>query len=344
MTDKRFYQISTPYSIVEIARITDCEILYPPGKNQDTMISAVKSLTQAGDHDISFLSNKKYRTNFDNTKATACIVPCDTVVTSANQLILLKSKNSYLAYTKLIDLFYKAAKQYNPTVASSAYISKLATIGKNCYIGHNVIIEDNVTIGDDCIIEAGSFIDFGVQIGNRAKIYNSVSISYAEIGNDVVILPGARIGQDGFGFATAAGVHHKIFHVGKVIIGNNVEIGANTTIDRGSLNDTVIEDLCRIDNLVQIAHNVRIGKGSIIVAQAGIAGSSKIGNYCALGGQVGVAGHLTVGDKAQIAAQGGVIQDVEPGSIMGGTPTVPIRDWHKQSIIMKQLILERKKR
>ena len=345
MVDTNFYKISKPHTIVEIATATNCEILFPQGNsyNQNTTITAVKPLTLASDGDISFLSNKKYVKDFDNSRATACIVPSDFTTKTELQLVLLKNKNPYLAYTKLIDLFYRSAKTYLQKIATSAQVSALAIIGKNCYIGHNVVIEDNVTIGDDCIIEAGSFIDFGVRIGNRAKIYSHVTLSYCEIGDDVVILPGARIGQDGFGFATAGGVHHKIFHTGKVIIGNNVEIGANTTIDRGSLNDTVIEDLCRIDNLVQIAHNVRIGKGSIIVAQVGVAGSSKIGNYCALGGQVGISGHLTIGDQSQIAAQGGVIQDLPPHSIVGGTPTVPIRDWHKQTIAIKQLTQKRKK-
>ncbi len=338
MIDRRFYKNSGPYKLSEIAAITGCEL---PNSYDDAIINEIKPLSEASAGDISFFANPKYLEEFKQTNASACIVPndlSDNHKPLSDKVILLKAANPSFAYSKLISLFYSSAKEYRSVIMPTAYVSRLAKIGKNCYIGHNVVIEDNVVIGDDSIIEAGSFVDFGVKIGNRARIYSHVSLSYCEIGDDVVILPGARVGQDGFGFATEKGVHHKILHVGKVIIGNNVEIGANVTIDRGSVNDTIIEDLCRIDNLVQIAHNVHIGHGSIIVAQVGIAGSSKIGKYCALGGQVGIAGHLHIGDKAQIAAQGGVTKDIEAGVIMGGTPAVPIRDYHKQAIIMKKLI------
>ena len=338
MIDESFYSISSPLSLLYIADFINCEIFEKADRFENLLIHAVKPLDQAKAGEISFLSNKKYLNQLKNTGASACIVDYNICNDSEGKLILLRTKNPYFAYTKLIDLFYKSKKSYQPTIMKSAYIADSASIGRNSYIGHNVVIEDNVKIGDNCVIESGSFIDSGVIIGNRAKIYSNVSISYSIIGDDAVILPGARIGQDGFGFATDCGIHHKIFHIGRVIIGNNVEIGANTTIDRGSLNDTIIGDLCRIDNLVQIAHNAEIGRGSIIVAQVGISGSSKIGNYCALGGQVGVAGHIVIGNKAQVAAGSGVIQNVDENAIVGGTPTVPIRDWHRQAIIMKQLV------
>ena len=335
MIDKNFHKISKPLTLGFIARALNCEF---DGIHENLIIEHVKSLDEACDGDLTFLSNQKYLSQFKQTKATCCIVSHDTPAQAGSDVVLLRSKNPYLAYTKAIDLFYSSAKNYSSKISPSAIISKTAKLGKNCYIGHNVVIEDNASIGDDCIIETGTFIDYGVVIGNRAKIYSNVSISFAIIGDDAVILAGARIGQDGFGFASNAGVHHKIYHTGIVRIGNSVEVGANTTIDRGSMNDTTIGDLCRIDNLVQIGHNVQIGKGSIIVAQVGIAGSSKIGQYCALGGQVGVSGHLTIADKVQIAGQGGVIQNItKEGAILGGTPTVPLRDWHKQSVIMKKL-------
>lgn len=335
MLDKRFHKISKPLRLGIIAKAIGCEL---DSAYEHLEIECIKPLDEAKSGSLTFLSNKKYLAQFKETKAIACIVPLDLADTQVSNAVLLRSKNPYYAYAKALDLFYSPAKNYSPKISPSAYIAETAIIGKNCYIGHNVVIEDNVVIGDDCIIEAGTFIDYDVVIGNRAKIYSNVSISFAIIGDDAVILAGARIGQDGFGFASLSGVHHKIYHSGIVRIGNDVEIGANTTIDRGSLNDTIIDDLCRIDNLVQIGHNVQIGKGSIIVAQVGIAGSSKVGRYCALGGQVGVSGHLTIADKVQIAGQGGVIQNItQEGAILGGTPTVPLRDWHKQSVIMKKL-------
>lgn len=326
---------SGSYKLSQIAEYGGCEL---DKQFNDTLIRDVKSLLDAGDNDITFLNNKKYITEFDKTKAKACIVPFDFDIES--DTILLKSKNPYYSYAKIIGLFYKSAKQYAKNkIEPSAYVADSAKIGSNCYIGHNVVIEDGAEIGDDSIIESGSVIDYNVQIGNNAMIYSNVSISNAIIGNDVVILSGTRVGCDGFGFATnELGQHKKIYHVGSVIVGNNVEIGANTTIDRGSMNDTIIEDYVRIDNLVQIGHNVHIKRGAVIVAQAGVAGSSTIGSYAALGGQAGVAGHVEIADKVQIAAQGGVMSDItKPKAIMGGSPAVPVRDWHRQTIILKKL-------
>jgi UDP-3-O-[3-hydroxymyristoyl] glucosamine N-acyltransferase len=338
MSNRVFYTNSGPYKLSEIAQNIGCEFI----NSVNISISAIKSLDEAKASDISFFSNKKYMTEFKNSQAGACIVPLEFIEKS--NIILLKVTNPYYAYAKMLDMFYSPGKPYINKIMPSAYVSKSAQIGKNCYIGHNVVIEDEVEIGDDCVIESGSIIDYKVKIGNRARIDSNVSISYSVIGDDVVILPGARIGQDGFGFSTNKNVHKKIYHTGRVIIGNDVEIGANSCIDRGSMNDTIIEDLCRIDNLVQIAHNVHIKKGAILVSQVGIAGSSKIGSYCALGGQVGVAGHITIADGVQISGQGGVIQDIKEAGIMGGTPAVPIRDWHKQTIIMKNLIKEKGKK
>lgn len=338
MINSRFYTKSNPYKLSEVIKLIDKDLISPPDNYEDLLINDVKSLKEAGSGDISFLSNIKYLQQLQNTKASCCIVLDNIQEDPSNKVILLKTKNPYFVYTKLIDLFYKRAKSYPNKIMPTAYVSSSAIIGANCYIGHNVVIEDNVQIGDDSIIESGSFIDHGVVIGKRAMVCSNVSISYSLIGDDVVILSGARIGQDGFGFATDKGVHKKIFHTGIVKIGDNVEIGSNTTIDRGSLNDTIIEDLARIDNLVQIGHNVTIGKGTVVVAQVGVSGSTKIGAYCALGGQAGFAGHITIGDQAQVAAQAGVMKDVAPSSAVGGSPAVPIKEWLKQTVVLRQLM------
>jgi UDP-3-O-[3-hydroxymyristoyl] glucosamine N-acyltransferase len=339
MSKRFFYTNSGPHTLQEIATAIDCDI---PKTDTAKEFYEIKSLSEAESSDLSFLSNKKYIEDYKSSKAGACIVPYD-FEDNSTKIILLRAHNPYYAYARALDLFYSQAQAIMPQVMPSAYVSPTAKIGKNCYIGHNVVIKDKVEIGDDSVIEAGTVIDFGVKIGSRARIDSNVSISHAIIGDEVVILSGARIGQDGFGFATNKGVHKKIYHIGRVLIGNDVEIGANSCIDRGSMHDTIIEDLCRIDNLVQIGHNAHIKKGTILVAQVGIAGSSTIGSYCALGGQVGVAGHITITDGVQIAGQGGVIQDIKEPGIMGGTPAVPIRDWHRQSIIMKKLVKDKGK-
>jgi len=340
MSESRFYQNLGPFKLEKISSIIGISL---SDSESNILIHNVKSLKEATNNDITFLSNEKYTSLVTNSKAAACLVPLDFVAENATKTILLRVNNPYYSYALLVDLFYSSAKQTKEWIAPSAFIAKSAKIGKNCYIGHNVVIEENVEIGDDSVIQSGSLIDYGVKIGHHARIDSNVSISYSIIGDDVVILPGARIGSDGFGFATYQGVHKKIYHTGLVLIGNNVEIGANSTIDRGSMKNTIIEDLCRIDNLVQVAHNAHIKKGTILVAQVGIAGSSVIGSYCALGGQVGVAGHITIANNVQIAGQGGVIQDIKESGIMGGTPAVPIRDWHKQTIILKKLINAKKK-
>ena len=330
----QFYKNLGPYSVKNIAELIDATVI----GDEELEVHNVKSLDNADKNDISFFDNKRYMMSFEKSLAGACIVSKNHNIRNAANVTLLQVENPYFSYAKVIDLFYKSSKKNNKTISTSSTISKTAKIGTNCSIGHNVVIEDNVQIGNDCVIGAGAYIDHGVVIGDRARIDSNVVISHAIIKNDVVILPGASIGQDGFGFATHRGIHKKILHIGRVLIGNNVEIGANTCIDRGSMQDTIIEDLCRIDNLVQIGHNVHVKRGTVLVAQVGIAGSSKIGQYCALGGQVGIAGHVTIADQASIAGQSGVIKNITAPGAFGGSPAVPIKDWHRQSIVMKKLV------
>lgn len=331
MSDRVFYKNSGPFKLSEIAQKIGCDFDGP-----DLTIKEIKSLSDASSADISFFNNKKYLAEFKNSKAGACLVPLD--FDEKSDVILLKVKNPYYSYAQVIDMFYADDKKREGKIMPTAYVSSLAKIGKNCYIGHNVVIEDGAEIGDDSVIESGTVIDYKVKIGKRARIDSNVTISHAIIGDDVVILPGARIGQDGFGFATEKGVHKKIYHTGRVIIGNDVEIGANSCIDRGSMKDTIIGDLCRIDNSVQLGHNVHVKKGTVLVSQVGIAGSTEIGEYCVLGGQVGVAGHLKITNGVHVAGKTGIIKDVNEPGIIGGIPAMPITDWHKQTIAIRKLI------
>ncbi len=335
MNDRKFYINKGPYNLAQIAELIGAEI---SSEQASIKIHNVESLKEAGDKDITFLSNNKYLKELKKSKAAAYIVAKD-IGLEDSKMILLKVDNPYHSYNKLLDMFYSPAKPKKSEIMPSAYIAKSAKIGQNCYIGHNVVIEEEVEIGDNTIIESGSFIDFRVKIGGNTRIDSNVSISHAVIGDDVVVLPGARIGQDGFGFSTDSGVHKKIYHTGRVVIGNNVEIGANSCIDRGSMNDTIIEDMCRVDNLVQIGHNVHIKRGAVVVSQAGVAGSSSIGSYAVLGGQVGISGHINIADMVQIAAKSGVIKDIEEkGQVFAGYPAIPVREWHKQTVTIKKLI------
>ncbi len=258
-----------------------------------------------------------------------------------DSMYLLVHPNPYKAFALIAQTFYPSEKPPG-FIATSAMIESTAIIGVDCFIAHGAYIGNQVKIGNRCKIGVNTYIGDAVTIGDDCLIEDNVSIRHAVIGNNVVIYSGARIGQDGFGFASDANGHYKIPHAGGVIIGNDVEIGANTCIDRGSLDNTVIEDWCRLDNLVQIGHNVKIGKGSVIVAQVGIAGSTEIGEHVTLAGQVGVIGHLKIGKGATVLASGKVYKNVKSGDRVGGHPAVSISDWQKQIRFLKTAIKPKK--
>jgi UDP-3-O-[3-hydroxymyristoyl] glucosamine N-acyltransferase len=342
MADNRFFTNKGPFSIQKIAEEINCKIIAPNGVDEKQakllMVREINTLENAASDELTFYSNTKYLDSYRNTKCLVCITSEKYIEKAPKHLWILVSDNPYKSYAEVTNLFYPTKEEISESyIAPGAIVSDKAFIGKKCHIGPNAVIEEGVELGDNSVVDAGAILKKGVKIGKGARIGANVVIGYSIIGEYVLILPGACIGQDGFGFATDKGKHYKVAQLGRVIIGNDVEIGAGTTIDRGAIGDTIIEDLCRIDNLVQIGHNVVIGKGSIIVAQVGIAGSTKIGDYCVLGGQVGVAGHLEIGSFSQIAAQSGIAKSLEPKSIVGGTPAQPLRDWHKQQIILRKL-------
>ncbi len=346
MVDARFYNINSPLSVASLADLLKVQIVAPhcAFDAQNLYLDGICTLDKASASSLAVFSSPKYRQDFLATRAGACIVgrSCND---KFDYTFLLQAENPYYTYARAIDLFYWAkssCESISPDIRGN-YISKKAKIGNNVVLGRGVIIEENVQIGDNCFIDSGVVIKQGVKIGNNANIAALCSISYAIIGDDFTALSGVRIGQDGFGFATFQGSHHKIFHVGRVLIGNRVAIGANTCIDRGSINDTIISDDCNIDNLVQIGHNVALGKGCVVAGQVGIAGSTVIGNYCQIAGQAGLAGHLKIADLVQIAGQAGVMRDItDVGSAVGGSPSLPARQWHKQSILLNKLINQRK--
>jgi UDP-3-O-[3-hydroxymyristoyl] glucosamine N-acyltransferase len=229
---------------------------------------------------------------------------------------------------------------HSHSIHPTAVIDESATIGDNCHIGSYVVIGRNAVIGSKTKIESHVSIGDHVHIGCDGFIGQSVTITNATIGDKVFIKPGTCIGQQGFGFHMDEQGHFDVPQLGMVEIGNDVQIGSNVCIDRGSLSNTVICDGTRIDNLVQIAHNVYIGAMSVIVAQAGIAGSTRLGRFVVLAGQVGLAGHLNIGDYVKVAAQSGLMRDVAAGETVAGSPAMPVRDWHKQTILLQRLINE----
>ncbi len=333
MADQVFYKYNGKKTIEEIAKITGAVVACDGVLSE--LIENVCSIESAGKDDICFFYDRKNKEMAKSIRAKACITTEGLQALIPSEVIVLTVNDPKLAAIKLISSFYEEIKA-EAKIEDTARIAKSAKIGANCYVGHNVVIEDDVVIGDNCKIEANVFIGRGCQIGNNCRIANNASITYCLMGNDCYIYTGARIGQDGFGFLVVDGAHKRIPQIGRVIIGNDVEVGANTCIDRGALDDTIIGNGCRIDNLVQVAHNDQIGNYCILVAQTGVAGSCKFGDYVVCGGQTGFADHLNIGSGAQIAAQSGVMRDIEAGAIVMGTPTVPFKDFMRQVAFLQK--------
>ena len=298
------------------------------------MISRVAGIEEAEPGAITFLSNPKYRSKLASTKASAVIVAPDI---EAEGLNLLKVPNPYFAFARLLTLF---EKKFHPPVGihATAVIGEDVRIGADCAIGAHVTLGNHVTIGDRAILHPGVVIGDHVTIGADTLIYPNVSILQdVRVGNRVILHSGAVIGSDGFGFAPVNGEYVKIPQVGAVAIDDDVEIGANVTIDRAALGVTHIQKGVKIDNLVQIGHNVVIGEHSVIVAQVGISGSTKIGRHVTLAGQVGVVGHIEIGDEAMVGAQSGISKSVAEKSIVSGSPAVEQTLWKKSQIALLKL-------
>ncbi len=333
MVDKNFYNVKENVTLAQVAEVTSAGLQNPSAA--DEVIASIATMNSATAEDICFFYDRKGKEKAANIKAKACVTTEELAPFVPDGVIKLISDNPKVAFIKLNEYMY-AEKQPTAGIDASAQISPSAKIGANCFIGAHVVIGDNVVIGDGCVIEPNVVIEHDCRIGHRTRIGNNASISYAVIGDGCYIYTGARIGQDGFGFQVMNGQHHRIPQLGRVIIGNDVEIGANACIDRGALDDTVIGDGSRIDNLVQIAHNDRLGRGCVVVAQVGIAGSCTLGDYVVLGGQVGLADHLSIGSGAQIAAQSGVMRDVDAGAVVMGSPCVPFKDFMRQVAFLQK--------
>lgn len=340
MPDARFFQRTGPYSLKKLTDVGQCRIA--DKASQDTLIYDVAPIDQAGEGHITFLNNPKYVTSLPNSKAKACILTEAQQAHAPENMLLLFSEDPYVSYARIAQLFYPPLLP-KPGISKKAILGKKVKIGKKCHIAPGVVIGNGAQIGDYCVIEANSVIGNNVMIGNHCYIHPQVTITHTIIGNHTTIHTGVRIGQDGFGFATEHGQHLSVPQLGRVLIGNHVNIGANTCIDRGAGPDTIISDGCRVDNLVQIGHNVQLGKGCVIVSQVGISGSTKCGDYVVIGGQAGIAGHLQIGSMAKIAAQSGIMQDLAAKEAVGGSPALPLKQWHRQTIALKQLTMQRKK-
>ncbi len=334
MVDPRFYKNNGPFSLKQIAEICNASLV--DKTKSDIMINDIASIFKGGEGEISFFFDKKKKEAAANIKTTACVTSKDFASLIPQDVIVLLSDNPHDSFVKLNYAMYSEILS-EAKICETARIAKTAKIGQNCYIGDYVVIGENVEIGDNCYLEPNCVIADGCKLGNDCRIGSCANIMHSIIGNNVYIYGGARIGWDGFGFQTVQGQHKRIPQLGRVIIGNDVEIGANSCIDRGALDDTIIGDGCRIDNLVQVAHNDVLGRGCILVALTGIAGSCNFGDYVVVGGQAGFADHLNIGSQAQIGAKSGVMRDVEAGTAVMGIPAIGFRDFMKQTATIQKM-------
>lgn len=312
----------------------------PEGADPDQTFEDIAPLDKAGAKDVSFLDNRKYLPVFEKSKAGLCIVHPDVAARAPVGMLLLQVKKPYRTYARIAAAFYPP-EPATPGIAASATVDPSARIGKGSCVAPGAVVEAGAEIGERCVIGPNAVIGPHVQIGDDCRIDASASLSHCILGSRVRIYPGARIGQDGFGFHPDPEGHLRVPQLGRVLIRDDVEIGANTTIDRGASADTVIGAGCMIDNLVQIAHNVELGKGCVLVAQVGISGSTKLGDYVFIGGQAGLTGHLTIGSGARIGAQSGVMRDIAPGETVGGSPAVPVVQFHRQTTAIAKLAKKR---
>ncbi len=286
---------------------------------------------------LTFLSNLKYERYIYSTKASIVLVSNDFKPTEPIEATLITVTNPYSSLAKLMDLV-EQTKAKKSGIASTAYLAPTATIDDGCYIGAFAYIGDYAKIGKGCTVYPQVYIGDNVSIGSQTTLYPHVVI-YKEciVGNNCILHAGAVIGADGFGFAPENGAYKKIIQTGNVVIEDDVEIGANTTIDRAVIGSTVISQGVKLDNLIQIAHNVEVGKHTAMAAQVGIAGSTKIGEHCMFGGQSGVSGHLKIGDNVQLAAQTGILKNMEANTKMMGTPSLPLRKFLRSHILFEKL-------
>ena len=293
----------------------------------DTEITAVAGIEQAGPGQLTFVSNPKYNAAAKTTTASAVIVAENFPAISTG---MLRSKNPYLAWAKAIELFYQPPS-YAPGIHPTAVVHPKAKLGKNAHIGPYVVIDEDVVIGDNAVLLAHVVIYRGVTVGNNFFAHaHAVVREFCQLADDVVLQNGALVGTDGFGFAKDDSGHwHKIIQSGNVVIENDVEIQANTCIDRASIGETRIGRGSKIDNLVQVGHSCTVGHDTLLISQVGLAGTTDVGNNVILAGQVGVSGHVKIGDGAIAIAQSGIPHDVPAGAMVSGAPAIDHRLWLK---------------
>jgi len=332
VADPRFFDRAGPFTLAQVAAragaLLECDDARP--------IEDVAALAGAGPRQLTFFDDRRFEAALARTQAGAVLVrDGDRALVPATAVALVTTE-PYRAYARVAELFYGDGGGVPAGVHASASVDPSARLGADVSVAPGAVIEADVELGDGCRIGANAVVGRRCILGPGCRIGPGASVAYALVGARTIVHAGARIGQDGFGFAL--GVEHgKVPQLGRVLVGDDVEIGANTTIDRGALGDTVIGSGTKIDNLVQIAHNVVVGEHCVIVAQSGIAGSAALGHHVVFGGQCAVNGHVTIGSGARLAARTGAIGDLDGDTDYGGAPAVPAQEWRRQLVAIRRL-------
>jgi UDP-3-O-[3-hydroxymyristoyl] glucosamine N-acyltransferase len=337
MGNARFFSRSGPYSLAVVAQAASGLAC-----SRDLLLEGVAPLQIAGPYEVSFLDNQHYASALEQTLAGAVIVHPDMQARVPAATVPIVTTEPYAGWARVAALFHPVPP-VSPGIHPTALVAESAKVDPTAEIGPLSIIEGAAEIGARCRIGPGAIVGSGVLVGRDCRIGAHVSLSHALLGERVCVHPGARIGQEGFGFASIKSGFLTVPQLGRVILEDDVEIGANTTIDRGSARDTVIGAGSRLDNLVQIGHNVVLGRCCVIVAQVGISGSTELEDFVRVGGQAAMAGHLHIGKSAQIGAQAGVISDLPSGAIVLGSPAQPKKDFFRQVATLKRIVQRNKK-
>ena len=335
MIDKDFYKNVGPFTLSDLAKSIESDLV----GNGKKIINDIATIDCALKNEITFFNNKKYEKTLSKSNAGAIIV--DRKFNYDLKKNLLVMDDPYFGMAKVASLFYPNC-DYQDFFFND--YDQSTQLHNSIKCSKNSFVHKNAEIGRNCVIGSFSKIGPGVKIGDGCIIGDNVSIYFSKISENVKIYQGVKIGSEGFGFIAKKNIFKKIPQLGRVIIKKNVEIGCNTTIDRGSIGDTIISENTMIDNMVHIAHNVKIGKNCIIAAMTGISGSTEVGNRVIIGGQVGISGHLKIGDDVKIAAKSGIMKNITNNSSVGGYPAENILDWHRTTIINRKLINDSKKR
>lgn len=333
-----FFDRVGPFTVGEVAAELGVEIR----GDADIALTGIAPLSDATPSELSFLNNRKYVPQLASSEAAACLVRPAFVEQLPPGMIGLLSADPYRSFAMALAMFYPDA--LTPKIANQPGdrpIDPSAQLEDGVRVEPGAVIGPEVMIGRGTVVAAGAVIGYRCTVGRNCFVGPQTTLSHCLMGDRVVVHAGARLGQDGYGFAMGPEGHLKVPQIGRVIVQDDVEIGANTTIDRGALKDTIIGEGTKIDNLVQIGHNVRIGRHCIIVAHTGISGSTELGDFVVMGGQSGTVGHIRIGSGAQIAGASHPKEDVAPGARMGGTPARPLRQWGRELALLKRMTSDR---